>query len=79
MTHEDDYQVGDSVRLTCDLPAAGAGTEGVITAVKRDDRQQITALTILVAASSQQTYGTGVFPREVELVRRADGSAGEGR
>jgi hypothetical protein len=70
MTDVCDYQVGDCVRLTRDLPAARAGTEGVVQRVVRDG-EQITALTILVAADSASTYGTSVFLHEVEMVRRA--------
>ena len=77
MTDVPDYQVGDCVRLICDLPVAGAGTEGVIQKVVRDDQQQVTAIDIFVAADNAHTFGTTVFPREVEVVRRAgtrDGS-----
>lgn len=67
-----DFQVGDYVRLTCDLPVAGAGTEGVIKEVVRDECQQIKALTIFVDGDSAHTFGTTVFPREVEVVERAE-------
>lgn len=70
MTDVQDYQVGDCVRLICDLPVADAGTEGVVQKVVRDD-QQVTALDIFIAADNAHTFGTTVFPREVELVRRA--------
>lgn len=79
MSEAHDYQVGDCVRLTCDLPIAGAGTEGVIKTVIRDEQQQVKALTILVAGGdSTHTYGTTVFPREVEVVRRAAARQGDG-
>lgn len=67
-----EYQVGDCVRLTRDLPVAAAGTEGVVQTLVRDDRQQITALTIFVAGDNAHTFGTTVFPCEVEVVRRAE-------
>lgn len=70
MTDANDYQVGDCVRLTRDLPAARAGTEGVVRRVVRDG-QRVTALTILVGDDLASTYGTSVFPHEVEMVRRA--------
>jgi hypothetical protein len=78
MTEGTYFQVGDRVRLTCDLPVGAAGTEGVIIAVHRDDYQQITSLTIFVSGDSAHTYGTAVFPREVELVQRADAPDGYG-
>jgi hypothetical protein len=78
MTDLPEFQVGDCVRLICDLPVAAAGTEGVIKAVKRDDNQQIMTLTIFVCLDPAHTYGTGVFPHEVEIVRRAEPRDGEG-
>jgi hypothetical protein len=72
MTDVQDIQVGDRVRLTRDLPVAGAGTEGVVQKVVRDDQQQVTGLVIFVAGDSTHTFGTTVFPREVEVVERAE-------
>jgi hypothetical protein len=77
MTELHDYQVGDCVRLTCDLPVACAGTEGVVKTVVRDEQQQIQALTIFVAGDSAHTYGTTVFPREVEVVLRTKAHGGD--
>lgn len=71
MQEYSDYQVGDRVRLTCDLPAGPVGTEGIVRQVVRDGQQQVTALNILVHADQQRIYGTTVFLREVELVCKA--------
>jgi hypothetical protein len=78
MTESTDFQVGDCVRLTCDLPVGAAGTEGVIIAIHRDDHQEITTLTIFVSGDTTNTYGTAVFPREVKLVRRGGATDGYG-
>lgn len=72
MTDVQQCQVGDRVRLTCDLPVAGAGTEGVVQKVICDDQQQVTALDIFVEQDSTHTFGTTVFPREVEIVQRVE-------
>lgn len=72
MDNTHDYQVGDCVRLTRNLPMAGAGTEGVVKTVVRDEHQQVKALTILVAdGDNANTFGTTVFPCEVEIVQRS--------
>jgi hypothetical protein len=78
MTEVHDFQIGDCVRLTCDLPMAGVGTRGVIQKVVRDEARQVTALDIFVAGDGVQAFGTTVFPREVELIERADARGRDG-
>jgi hypothetical protein len=78
MTDTDRFHKGDRVHLICDLVVAPIGTVGEIVSIRHDADGQVTTLDILISVDAQHTFGTGVFPREIELVPATDSEAQQG-